>query len=121
MRIPKFAPTGVLAPLRDWVTSVQSVLSNGWTVRDNAAGEVKVIRWDADTGVAVDASTSLRARPLSVLGLAAVRAAPGTAGVVSGLVVSWEWIGDGRGTVRVTAVPSLGGSVWDVTLWIVGG
>lgn len=120
MRLPTYTPVGALAVAADWVRSVSRVLANGWTIQDQAAGEVKVIRWDGVTADAVDLSTTQLAKPVSVVVLGAVRV-PDTGAVASGLLVTWQWLGDAKRSVRILALPDLGAAQWDVTLWIVGG
>ena len=114
MILPSIDPTGPLAPFADWFRTVRGILSNGWTIRDQAAGEVKTIRW---AGAPLNISTRLRARPVAVVCLSATNSTTGDC--ISGGVVAWRWVGE-QGSMRISSV-SAATAGDDVTLWIVGG
>jgi hypothetical protein len=118
VKIPVLNPTGVLAPLVEWVRAVQQVLSNGWTVRDQAAGEVKTVRWNEASAPLV-ISTTLTTKPLAIF-LMTAGPVPADGTVFSGSSVKWQWLGDGQRSVSILDLELSAGD-WDVTLWLVGG
>jgi hypothetical protein len=119
VRIPKFDAVGVLAPLKDWVLRVEQILTNGWTIRDQAAGEVKTFRWDGIGPLSL--STTLRARPAAVFLLEMhARAAPEVS--YSGPIVTWSWEGDTTSPqVVISGIGEPAAGDFDATVWIVGG
>lgn len=123
MRVPNFTPTGVLAPLRAWMDAVRGILANGWTIQDNALGEVKVVRWDKATNGTLTVSTTRKRRPTAVICLGAETFPTSTNdGVVYGnLSVAWRWMGDESASIQVSAISLIDTGAWDATLWIVGG
>lgn len=116
MKIPDVATTGPLAPLSTWARAVRAALSNGWTVADQASGELKTVRW---SGSELLVRTSLARAPLFVSAVAARPVGVGAELVQSGSVVAWSWA---DGSVRVMAIEGLTApDVYDVTFWIQGG
>lgn len=121
MRVPPLTVSGPLAPLADFVRVVRSILSNGWTIADQAAGEVKTVRWREVAGRPLVVSTKLTTRPTTVLVLSA-QAVPATGDVLSGLGVAWQWRGDtALRSIAISGITQLSSGEWDVTLWIAGG
>lgn len=102
--------------LNSWMRTVTAVLSNGWTIQDQAKGDIKVITWNSDRAP-MALSITLGARPFSVLTMSTNLTNSGE--FSSGNRVEWTW--DGVGNVMISHIRGLALSTdYNVTLWVVG-
>lgn len=116
MKVAPFIPraNATLADAVTWIRQVTAALTNGVTLAENLAGEVKSLTWNSDAPPTI----ATKARPIAVLLLSAsLLSTPSTR--ISGAVVTWTQTTAG---VVVTAIEGLTPSTdYAVSLWLVGG
>lgn len=100
--------------LQSWIDGVQALASNGATLRETMAGEVRTATFNSDAPPTV--TTKLAKAPAAVLCLLAESASV----TVSGFPVSWTWAPTSKGgAVVINALVGASASTdYDITLWL---